>query len=148
MYVTRNDLMLWRMRNKSNYGVLRRHWRVIKPITFLFSIFFKAKISTLKAEISLLKDECDFLKKGIEKMKSVVPTAVSQVHADPTVSDSSGLCFMLHCYLFLLEELCCFGVNKLMLSSYLSQFYFTKGLQLKSRYLHLPWEIDMLPSWN
>lgn len=104
------------MRKKSNYGFSRRHRKSNKTSNFPLFSFFKAKISTLKAEISLLKDECDFLKKGIEKMKSVVPTAVSQVHTNPTVSDSSGLSLMLHCYCFLLEEQCCFGVNKLMWS--------------------------------
>ncbi|RXN12028.1 zinc finger protein 771-like [Labeo rohita] len=41
---------------------------------------FKSKIAALNAEITLLKDECDFLNKGIEKMKSAVPSAMSQIH--------------------------------------------------------------------
>ncbi|KAL1277037.1 hypothetical protein QQF64_023710 [Cirrhinus molitorella] len=50
---------------------------------------FKSKIAALKAEITLLKDECDFLNKKIEKMKSAVPSAMSQINipAVPRLSE-------------------------------------------------------------
>ncbi|MGL4766166.1 MAG: hypothetical protein ACRC2N_14220 [Aeromonas sp.] len=86
----------------SNYKSLGRAGIEIKPLIF-FS-FFKAKIAALKAEITLLKDECDFLNKRIEKMKSAVPSAKSQINI-PAVPRLSGLfhasfiIFVISCYL-------------------------------------------------
>ncbi|RXN04081.1 zinc finger protein 771-like [Labeo rohita] len=76
---------------------------------------FKSKIAALNAEITLLKDECDFLNKGIKKMKSAVPSAMSQIHTSAVPRPSAKIA-ALNAEITLLKDECDFlnkGIEKM-----------------------------------
>lgn len=116
IYITRDDLMLWRMRKKSNDGFLRRHRKSNKTCNFSLFSLFKAKISTLKAEISLLKVECDFWIRGLKRWSLLFQL---QCLKSILIRQCQVLQVCVSCFIvigFCQKNYVCFGVNKLMRS--------------------------------